>query len=126
MAFCDGYDLSAPNGQRVDRVLSLQFPGYGMRHPQHVVWLMHQHRAVYELFDPREATPALHRLRKTSSRTTGGRCRRSAFANSRRVAERLRQYNSLESTPLCIRRPAPSCCAGANPWNYVFVLQAET
>src|SRR6187455_2875782 len=56
MAFCDGYDLSAPNGCAVDRVISLQFPGYGMRHPRHVVWLMHQHRAVYELYDEREAT----------------------------------------------------------------------
>ena len=37
MAFCDGYDLASPNGQQVDRLISLQFPGYGMRHPQHVV-----------------------------------------------------------------------------------------
>ena len=34
MAFCDGYDVAAPNGQRVDRLISLQFPGYGMAHPQ--------------------------------------------------------------------------------------------
>jgi len=122
MAFCDGYDLSAPNGQQVDRVISLQFPGYGMRHPQHVVWLMHQHRAVYELFDAQQATPALHRLRDNiiayDQRVLSEVTRR--FANSRRVAERLRQYNGLESTPLYHPPPGAELLCGGESWNYVF------
>jgi glycosyltransferase involved in cell wall biosynthesis len=122
MAFCDGYDVSAPNGQHVDRLISLQFPGYGMRHPQHVVWLMHQHRAVYELFDARAATPELARLREAivayDQRSLAGVTRR--FANSRRVAERLLQHNGLEAAPLYHPPPGAEALVCGEPWNYVF------
>jgi glycosyltransferase involved in cell wall biosynthesis len=122
MDFCDGYDLSAPNGQRVDRVISLQFPGYGMRHPGHVVWLMHQHRAVYELFDPDEASPALHRLREKivdyDRRALSGVAR--IFANSRRVAQRLLDCNDLESTPLYHPPPDADLLCSGEAWDYVF------
>lgn len=122
MAFCDGYDLSAPNGQQVDRVISLQFPGYGVRHPRHVVWLMHQHRAVYELFDAREATPALAHLRDAIAaydrRVLGKVSRR--YANSRRVAERLLQHNGLDATPLYHPPPGAEQLRCDEPWNYVF------
>ena len=122
MTFCEGYDLSAPNGQRVDRVISLQFPAYGMRHPQHVVWLMHQHRAVYELFDARAATPALARLRDEivayDRRTLA--CIDRRFANSRRVAERLLQHNGLEATPLYHPPPGAELLRCDEPWDYVF------
>ena len=122
MAFCDGYDLASPNGQQVDRLISLQFPGYGMRHPQHVVWLMHQHRAVYELFDAREATPALKRLRENIVAYDGRALSRASrtFANSRRVAERLRQHNGLEATPLYHPPPGAELLCRGESWNYVF------
>jgi glycosyltransferase involved in cell wall biosynthesis len=122
MAFCDGYDLSAPNGQHVDRVISLQFPGYGMRHPRHVVWLMHQHRAAYELFDPDEATPALRQLREKivdyDRRALSGVTR--IFANSRRVATRLSHYNGLDSTPLYHPPPGAELLYHDDAWDYVF------
>ena len=91
MAFCEGYDLAAPNGQAADRMISLQFPGYGLAHPYHVGWVLHQHRAVYELFDAASASPALQRLRAQVQAFDGRvlpRLRR-VFANSRRVAERM-------------------------------------
>ncbi len=122
MAFCDGYDVTAPNGQRVDRLISLQFPGFGMRHPDHVVWLMHQHRAVYELFDPQAATPALRQLREKivdyDRRALSGATR--VFANSRRVAERLRHYNGIESTPLYHPPPDAERLHCGESWDYVF------
>ena len=122
MTFCDGYDVSAPNGERVDRVISLQFPGYGMRHPQHVVWLMHQHRLVYELFDPGEATPALDDLRRKivayDRRALSGVSR--IFANSRRVAERLLHTNGIESTPLYHPPPGADLLRRGESWDYVF------
>jgi glycosyltransferase involved in cell wall biosynthesis len=122
MEFCDGNDLSAPNGQRVDRVISLQFPGYGMRHPEHVVWLMHQHRAVYELFDPGEASAALRELREKvvayDHRALSNVTR--IFANSRRVAERLRLHNGLESTPLYHPPPGADLLCHGDSWGYAF------
>ena len=51
MAFCESQDLNQPNGIRVDKVISLQFPAYGVLHDDLRIWVMHQHRAVYELYD---------------------------------------------------------------------------
>jgi glycosyltransferase involved in cell wall biosynthesis len=102
MDFAEQLDLSRPNGQRVDRVISLQFPGYGVHHPHHVAWVMHQHRAAYELFDPRLATAEQHRLREgvTAFDNRVLPKVRHRFANSARVAQRLAQFNQLDSEVL--------------------------
>src|SRR5690606_6929488 len=122
MDFCEELDLSQPNGQRVDRVISLQFPGYGVQHPHHVVWVMHQHRMVYELYDEASATPEQQRLREAVVAYDTRVLSRShyRFANSQRVAQRLQQYNGLQATSL----PHPPAlaeafrCATAEP--YIF------
>ena len=102
MEFCEGSEFSRPNDIEIDCMISLQFPGYGMRHPNHVAWVMHQHRLAYELYGRQPADPALDRLcdrarvydREALSRT------RALFANSQRVAERLKKYNGLDAAPL--------------------------
>src|SRR5580765_7588920 len=42
-------DLSESNGRVVDLVIATKFPTYFARHPHKVAWLIHQHRAMYEL-----------------------------------------------------------------------------
>ena len=42
-------DLSESNGRPIDLVIATKFPTYLARHPRKVCWLVHQHRAVYEL-----------------------------------------------------------------------------
>ena len=42
-------DLSESNGQSVDMVIATKFPTYFVRHECKVVWLVHQHRAAYDL-----------------------------------------------------------------------------
>ncbi|NBC46657.1 MAG: glycosyltransferase [Gammaproteobacteria bacterium] len=102
MAFCDGLDLNQPNGLRVDALISLQFPAYGALHDNHRVWIMHQHRAAYELYDPATAShedkARRERIQTFDNRALSRISRR--FANSARVAERLRQYNALDAEPL--------------------------
>jgi glycosyltransferase involved in cell wall biosynthesis len=39
------------DGQPIDRVVSLRFPAYAVRHPQHVCWLNHTMREYYDLWD---------------------------------------------------------------------------
>ena len=122
MDFCEQLDLAQPNGQSVDRVISLQFPAYGVQHPDHVVWIMHQHRAVYELYESQNKTPAMHALKEAVhafDKRTLARARRR-FANSCRVAERLAHYNGLTAEPL-YHPPANAehfYCAAAEP--YIF------
>lgn len=122
MSFCEGLDLNAPNGQRIDRVISLQFPGYGIAHDDHVVWLLHQHRAVYELYDKADASAELRQLRAAVHAFDGrtlARVRRR-WANSRRVAERLQQFNGLQAQPLYHPPPMAQQLRCAEDWGYVF------
>src|SRR5438552_326737 len=35
----------------VDLLIGLKFPAYYIRHPNKVIWLIHQHRSAYELWD---------------------------------------------------------------------------
>lgn len=122
MDFCDGYDLAAPNGQNIDRLISLQFPGYGLAHPRHVAWVLHQHRAVYELYDAQRASAALARLREQVLRFDGRALRavHRLYANSRRVAERMRQFNGVQATPLYHPPPGAERLRCAEEWGYVF------
>lgn len=102
MEYCGKLDLAMPNGIAIDRVISLQFPGYGIAHPDHVVWLMHQHRAVYELYDQQPASAALAHMRDAIHAFDNqhlGRAR-CLYANSRCVAGRLQRYNKLHAEPL--------------------------
>lgn len=47
----DMLDLTEMNGEKIDLVIPTKFPTYGVHHPNKVVWLMHQHRAAYDLSD---------------------------------------------------------------------------
>jgi glycosyltransferase involved in cell wall biosynthesis len=102
MDFCEATDLNQPNGVAVDKVISLQFPGYGVRHEDHRVWIMHQHRSVYELYEELPPSSELEKLRdsvQAFDERVLGRAGK-LFANSQRVAQRLQDYNGLAAQPL--------------------------
>ena len=48
---CRLLDLTETCGVRIDRLIGLKFPAYLIPHPSKVIWLLHQHRAAYELWD---------------------------------------------------------------------------
>ncbi|GGK47124.1 glycosyltransferase family 4 protein [Salinarimonas ramus] len=48
-----GLDLSRYDGAGIDRLVCLKYPTWLARHPDTVVWLLHQHRPAFDLF----ATP---------------------------------------------------------------------
>ncbi len=123
MNFCNDYDLSAPNGQVCDRMISLQFPGYGFSHPYHIGWVLHQHRAAYELFDPVNAHPDICQLREKIEIFDNKALRklRRIFANSRRVAERMKKFNNISAQPLYHPPPGADRLYCAEEWGYVFV-----
>lgn len=99
-------DLSESNGRPVDLVVATKFPTYLARHPRKVCWLVHQHRAAYELADTaysdfahEELDVALRdRLMAIDERALGECVGR--YTISRTVTARLARYNGLESTPL--------------------------
>jgi glycosyltransferase involved in cell wall biosynthesis len=99
-------DLEEVDGRAVDLVVATKFPSYVVRHPNKVVWLVHQFRQAYELDgtplaqfgdapEERAARRAVHRL----DRETLGEARR-LFAISSNVAGRLRRSTGLEAEVL--------------------------
>lgn len=99
-------DLTESNGKPVDLVIATKFPTYFARHPRKVCWLVHQHRAAYELagtrysdfgYDERDVglTDRLMALDEEMLGECVGR-----YSISRTVSDRLRRFNGLDSTPL--------------------------
>ena len=122
MVFAEKLDLRSPNDVEVDRVISLQFPTYGVQHPEHVIWLMHQHRVCYELYDPALASPALAALKPRVEAFDQYHLSRAKrlFANSPRVAERLEQHNGLMAEPLYHPPYQAEQFICRDDWGYVF------
>lgn len=121
MQFAQDWDASRPNGASIDRVISLQFPLYGIQHPDHWVWVMHQHRAVYDLY-PEQATAELQGLRaaiQSFDQTHLGRAA-ALFANSQNVAKRLQCYNQLDAKVLYHPPPLMEHYHCAQSGGYVF------
>src|SRR3954468_11648385 len=99
-------DLSSSNGQPIDLLIATRFPTYFARHPRKVAWVIHQHRAAYELcgseysdFDHSEADVGLRkRLVELDARMLG-ECRH-VFANARNTANRLAKFNGVRAQAL--------------------------
>ncbi|MFQ5767965.1 MAG: glycosyltransferase family 4 protein [Acidobacteriota bacterium] len=99
-------DLSEVNGERIERVIALKFPAYYLAHHSKVVWLLHQHRQAYDLWE----TPFgdLHgfeggsELRRDIIQMDGTSLAeaKGLYTISRRTAQRLRAYNGLAAEVL--------------------------
>ncbi len=99
-------DLSESNGRTVDLVIATKFPTYFARHPNKVVWLIHQYRAAYELcgtrygdFGHTEPDVGLRGRLQALDREMLGECRRR-YAISQNTADRVKRYNGLDAQPL--------------------------
>jgi glycosyltransferase involved in cell wall biosynthesis len=106
MLACRLLDLTESMQAPVDRVIGLKFPAYLVPHPNKVLWLLHQHRTAYELWD--------HQFSDLIHSPIGARVRDAIMEADRRlipesrliytistnVSCRLRDYCGIESTPL--------------------------
>lgn len=99
-------DVSSYKGRRVDRVIATKFPSYFVRHPNKAVWLVHQHRELYDLYgteycgyidDPRDEQVR----RMLTSGDTQVLAESSYISSiSKRVTARLKKFNGLDSEVL--------------------------
>ena len=96
MAVWRALDLSESNGLPIDMVIALKFPAYLVPHERKVVWLIHQHRTAYELWDHPEFAdlgkqiegPQVRDMVQQSDRIALGEAKR-IFTNSKNVQDRL-------------------------------------
>jgi glycosyltransferase involved in cell wall biosynthesis len=99
-------DLDEAQGRPIELVIATKFPSYAIRHPNKIVWLVHQFRQAYELdrtelgqFGEEPVDRATVRAINRLDRTTLGEARR-LFAISRNVADRLQRSTGLEAEVL--------------------------
>lgn len=101
-------ELRDAAGEPPDLVIATKFPSYLVRHPNKVVWLIHQFRQVYDLLgtpysdfaDTPEDRATARMIHAMDTRALGEADR--IYTNARNTAERLRRFNGLEGTPLYV------------------------
>jgi glycosyltransferase involved in cell wall biosynthesis len=130
MAVWRSFDISESNGLKVDVVIPLKFPAYLAAHERKIVWLIHQHRSAYELYDhPRfgdlakqEEGAAVRDLIHKADRVALGEAKR-IFTNSRNVKDRLWNALRIQAEVLYHPSPATEALLGMEPGeagDYVF------
>jgi glycosyltransferase involved in cell wall biosynthesis len=106
MLICRLLDLAETSGGGVDRVIGLKFPAYLIPHTNKVLWILHQHKAAYELWD--------HPLNDLSQFPNGSKIRsaiqqadrqcipeaKRIFTIAANVSDRLKKYCGIDSVPL--------------------------
>jgi len=119
-------DLSEANGKPVDLVIGMKFPAYLVAHERKVLWIIHQHRSAYNLwdtpFDDLSTYPDGPRVREWI-RNCDSRFipeAKKVFANSQTVADRLRRYNQIESEPLYHPPPRADLLRTGEQGDYIF------
>jgi glycosyltransferase involved in cell wall biosynthesis len=105
-------DLEEANGRPVDGVIATKFPSYVVRHPNKVVWLLHQFRQAWDFdrtefgqFSESAEDRALRRKVLELDRVSLGEAKK-IFTTSSIVAGRLRDSVDLDAEVLA-PPPAP-------------------
>ncbi len=100
-------DLTESNGSKIDLVISAKTPTFMIRHENKALWLMHQHRAAYDLASSVQAggfhtVPGGEEMIKkiTYLDCLGINEFKDKFTISKNVTQRLKHFNGIDSTPL--------------------------
>ena len=95
-------DFNNFNGYSIDMVIVLQFPAYYVQHKNKVLWIMHQHRAVYELYDKENETEETNKFKKKIHLNDSIELSKikHKFSMCQNVSNRLKRYNNVASIPI--------------------------
>ena len=127
-------DLASRDGSPIDRVISLRYPSYAVRHPNHVCWLNHTMREYYDLWDRfsgalspegRFKESIRRRFIHAADRYLLSRNVRRLFVQSRTSQARLGMWRSLRSQVLY--PPAPQRNYRCESYgDYIFLVSRLT
>jgi len=118
------------NNRQIDQVISLRYPSYAVRHPNHVVWLNHTMREYYDRWDAFSAPLrwkgrikelTRRQLIRWTDRRLLTRHVRKVFTISQTVSGRLTRFGGIRSEPLYPPPPQRAYrCEGYD--DYVFAI----
>src|SRR5262249_30191238 len=99
-------DLTEVNGAPVELLIGLKFPSYLIAHARKVLWLLHQYRSAYDLWDNsvgglNETANGIHvrdAIRRADQQFIPEA--RAVYTIAHNVSRRLKKYNAIDSTPL--------------------------
>lgn len=100
--FWKNLDFNEFNGYKIDKLISLQFPSYYCKHENKTLWLMHQHRSVYDLYSENNSSIELKKLKEkiTINDSTILDTYKHRYSMCKNVSNRLRNFNNLDSIPV--------------------------
>jgi glycosyltransferase involved in cell wall biosynthesis len=97
------------DGSGIDRLISMRFPSYAVKHPDHILWLVHRLREYYDLWeDFKKQLGIKGKVVETSRRFIIRRLDghflkhnvKKIYTISRQVSERLQKWGGFESEVL--------------------------
>ena len=110
----------------VDRVIALKFPAYLIRHPNKTLWLLHQYRQAYDLFEVGQTNlpggqkgENIRELIKNADHESFTECRK-IFTISEVTRQRLETYNGFEAEVLFPPINDPELFVGKKAGDYIF------
>jgi glycosyltransferase involved in cell wall biosynthesis len=110
----------------VDHVIALKFPAYLVRHPRKTLWLLHQYRQAYDLYDvgatnlpPGQEGVELRAVIRNADNESFAESR-CIFANSEVTQRRLAKYNGVRAEVLLPPINDPEIFTGGGAGDYVF------
>ncbi|RQX84318.1 glycosyltransferase [Burkholderia anthina] len=110
----------------VDHVIALKFPAYLIRHHRKSLWLLHQYRQAYDLFDAGQTNlpdgsegEALREMIRNADNESFAESRR-IFTNSTVTQRRLKQYNGFDAEVLLPPVNDPELFSNSESRGYVF------
>lgn len=103
-----------------DRLIAIRTPSYVIRHHSKVVWFIHHHRPSFDMWGtrfqdvPANAVGEGYREAFRAADNLGLSECRAVYANSRRVKERLREFNGVNADVLYppLKRQHQLHCSG--------------
>jgi glycosyltransferase involved in cell wall biosynthesis len=110
---------------RVDRVIALKFPAYLVPFEAKVVWLIHQYRQAYDLFEaghsniPTTPRGAALRAMVAAADESALTAARSVLTSSRVTRDRLRRFNGLDAAVLPVPLDDPERFTGGPSDGYI-------
>lgn len=111
----------------VDKVIALQHPAYLINHPNKVIWLLHQHRQVYDLWDNSLLTEPIHQKSSNELRNIIIKTdtqiipeAKKVFTISKSVSKRLKKFCDIDALHLYQPPPQAKQCYCAKAQDYFY------
>ena len=121
-------DLSESNGKKIDLVIGTKFPTYAVKHPNKVLWLVHQHRYFYDLefskYDGLHTIENSKQIRdkiRTIDTKIINECE-ATYTIAQNVSDRLKKYNNIEAQALFPPAPLSASIKSGEYGDYIVYL----